>query len=190
MKVIPVKDFSSIRKMSDVNLFMLAKSNSERLSLTYYNDSPQEEKQLIEGLYNLFNKGELQELDSNLSESLYNFKNWQATNSNWDLFFENEVLGGIEDVRMMFTNVEKQSGMILRTSDYGVSISYFRNQMSSENVEESDKKNILEATALILLASNQLEMAEICKLDSQMRDDVKDSGEPETIINVKKSLKF
>lgn len=190
MKIIPVENFNSIRKMSDVNLFMLAKSDSERLCLPYYNDKSSEEKQLIEGLHNLLSKSELQELDNNLSDILYNFKNIKETTTNWKLFFDNEVLGGIEDERMMFIDVEKQSGLSLRTSDWGVSMSYFRHNMSGENIEESDKKSILEATALILLASHQLESAEIYKLDSQMRDDVKNNGKQETIIHVKKGLKF
>lgn len=155
-----------------INLSMLVTSPEEKLSLSYYNDKDKKEKDCYEKLYGLFSKSEIDDIIYFLDNLQRSFKNSAIFNNNIAEFFEDEIIRGQEDKMALLINVSRGSAIEIRTSDFGISISYARNDLDPENISSLDREDILSAVTILNLLIEDPETAKTYKEKMIMKTEI------------------
>lgn len=181
-----------IIKCSDI---IFLKNMSEKISLywLFYPDSLLNNNKMLSSesitIAKKFREYSSMEKRENLFHEMnrlnFLFKNQLSLQDNFNKFFGTTINLGEEDAYGLFFNKKDKCAIILKTSDFGINLSYFKNNLTLDNISKEDMESVELGFSLICLAAESSVKASI-KLNEKNLEEII----PEKIVSATKLLKF
>lgn len=106
-------------------------------------DNPENIK-IIKELRKYISDTEKSDLLNSLNYINQSMKGKMLSVNNFNDFFKGHIRNGQEDVAGLILNKNEQSYLMMRTSDFGINISFFKNNLTIENTDFKDIEKIIE----------------------------------------------